>query len=97
VSVKDLLEGALYTTFIWSAPGLYAIALVWMAICFGSMNLNGMTAVGLGFAPVLIAWYVICAGREKAELKRLLKPTRFLTDEERHEAIEHLIRTRARE
>lgn len=93
VSTKELLEGALYTTFIWSAPSLYAIALVYMAIYFGPMGLNGMAVIGLGLTPVLIAWYMICAGREKAELERLLKPTRFLTDDERHEAIKHLIKT----
>jgi len=91
MSVKDALEGILYTTFIWCAPGAYAVALVYLGIVSASMGINGMVAIALGLSPVLIAWYRIRSKREKEEFQRLLKPSRYLTDEERHEAIDYLI------
>jgi len=94
MSIKEALGEVMRTTFIYSISGLTAIGIIWLAVLASSIGLNGGIVICAGLATAIVPLYVIRNKRDKAEMQRLMKPTRYLTDEQRHAAIEYLIKAK---
>lgn len=91
MSIKEALEGLFDTVFKLTISGFLAIGIICLGVWFGWIPFCA------GLAAAIIPLFVMRNKRDKAEHQRLLRPTRYMSDEERYKAIEYLIRSRKRE
>lgn len=89
-NVKIALEGLLYPLFLVAVLFTATLGIVCMGLWFG------LIPFCVAFAVAATPLCIIHVKRENAEQQRHEKPTPFLTDEERSEAIEYLIKAKKR-
>jgi hypothetical protein len=82
--LRGLLGTVLQTAFVVSAPALYSLVVIWVAIYLNAVyNTPGLVTVFVALVPMFVVWARVMQRREKRNLEAQLKS--FKVGPELHE------------